>query len=210
MSVPIPSPSHEKIKENTTDEFNIEVASESKNEHVINDAPKQNGEQDHELTTDWQEKYSKNLSPKQLALYNESKDKSNFLKGILDERIRWKFKINAFVTILSVSGTIAIDFVARFFPKDDNTNLFILILNCFVFGIQAFTVILAATNEDLFSSKTYGRAIIVFAPIIIGVVLATFLGIFILPPTITISWIAVGVLGSNLFLQAVEHSIWWE
>ncbi|CAG8457675.1 17317_t:CDS:2 [Gigaspora rosea] len=96
---------------------------------------------------------------------------------IRKERKKWKLAINASFTVLTILVTIAINAVAKIFNNDKYINKFVLILNCIVFGIQAFTIISVPVNE----------------------------GIYVLPASVTISWIVVGVLGSNLFLQAFEY-----
>ncbi|RIB07028.1 hypothetical protein C2G38_2215576 [Gigaspora rosea] len=145
------------------------------------------------------------LSRNQQSFYNTSANKINFLKAIREERKKWKLAINVSFTVLTILVTIAINAVAKIFNNDEYINKFVLILNCIVFGIQAFTIISVPVNEGIFDDKTWTRVVWILIPTIIGILLAIFLGIYVLPASVTISWIVVGVLGSNLFLQAFEY-----
>ncbi|CAG8852510.1 13231_t:CDS:2, partial [Gigaspora margarita] len=110
---------------------------------------------------------------------------------IQEERKKWKLAINTSFTVLSILVTIAINAVAKIFNNDEYINNFVLILNCIVFGIQTFTIISVPVNEGIFDDKTWTRVMWILIPTIIGILLAIFLGIYVLPASVTISWIVV-------------------
>ncbi|KAF0530112.1 hypothetical protein F8M41_012354 [Gigaspora margarita] len=211
------------------------------------------------------------LNPIQNEVYNNTQNHISFAEVLAEERLKWRFRINAILTIVNILITIAIDitllfslligtllvifldiyvlpppmaitwiFVGLIFSniaityrytsfepfyhtkvkfavtilcmavtighniaakllKIDILNMLILSLNCSVFRIQTLFIIL--------NSITITKVLILnLSSIILCVFLAIILGTFFIPPIISVSWVLIGLMCSNLSLDYIYLS----
>jgi len=88
--------------------------------------------------------------------------------------------------------TIVVTFVnARYFNSEDSTKTFVIIINSVYYGVKSIIVGIKLERDGLIYNKD--NDLIIISPIIIGIVIAILLGIFVVSPTITISFVNVGL-----------------
>ncbi|RHZ80268.1 hypothetical protein Glove_137g86 [Diversispora epigaea] len=146
------------------------------------------------LTPELKEVYKK-LDRRMRERYDKSKTdegKINILETTIHERKRGVI----FIAISALS-TIAITVTAIYIKDENSTKIFIITLNCIIFGAQTFILPLKLTREAFVNKSHVNLIIIVLSPTCIGIILAIFLGIFAISPTLAISWIGVGASISN-------------
>ncbi|CAG8791330.1 10313_t:CDS:2, partial [Gigaspora rosea] len=144
------------------------------------------------------EYFERTLNQIQTEVYNNTQDYISFAEALAEERLKWRFRINAVLTIVSILITIAIDVNVKLINDEYiGKDFFILLLNCIIFGGLALNTLIKAAYEVLYSDRIFTSFSLLF-PLLIGTLLAIFLGIYFLPPPMTITWIFVGLIFSNI------------